>query len=146
MGHRVETTIYNKQKFLDNYPTFGYISKTCDAIAVSKDSIWMWLRRDKEFSSKFNVIKKDMEVELLARHEKNLHDIAFDTNIPPQTRVLSSIFMTKALDPNKYREKPNVIPLSGEITVKLAVPPYADEPSRHEKPPLLTEGVDNNRT
>lgn len=42
----------NKEKFLDKYSLLGNISKTCQAIGVSRTAYYNWVKEDEEFAEK----------------------------------------------------------------------------------------------
>jgi hypothetical protein len=100
-----------KGTFLENYPKFCQVRETCAAIGLGKSTFYRWLKEDCDFQDKWDVLKKEIDQELLERHEKNIDDIAFDPNVPPQTRLLGSFF--KAI---------NV----GNVIIQLNIPDYDD--------------------
>jgi hypothetical protein len=114
-----------KGTFLENYPKFCQVRETCAAIGLGKSTFYRWLKEDCDFQDKWDVLKKEIDQELLERHEKNIDDIAFDPNVPPQTRLLGSFFKAKKLDPSyrdSYTQKVNV----GNVIIQLNIPDYDD--------------------
>lgn len=137
----VSITHPDKRAFLENYPKFKMISKTAEAIGVSRRVVYNWLDSDEDFSHTMHAIKKELDQDLLELHEKDLKDIAFDTTTPKNVRVLAHFFILKALDPDKYREKPLIDKaIIGDITIKLAIPPYNEGMRLEESKIVPIEG------
>lgn len=112
----------NKKAFLENYPLFGISKETALAIGVSEYTIPYWLRTDKLFNDTFTTLKKELQRKLIEVHSKNIHDVALDTKTPAQSRIFGSLVILRAEEPEKWREKPQAIPLTGEITVIHKIP------------------------
>ena len=145
MSNRKQNTTDKKQLFLDNYPTFITIKATAEAVGISKDIVQRWLNEndprgsgDKQFFTAFSLIKKEVERELIEKHEKNIDNVAFEERTPAQSRIFGSLVRLRAIAPEKYREKTPETRLIGDITVKLAIPSYEDNPKLGE-PKLLKE-------
>lgn len=136
-NQQLETTIHNKTVFLEQYPTFTSVTGTAKAIGINKHTVYRWLRLDKHFITAFARLKKEVQLHTIELHEKNIYDIALDEKTPPQSRIFGSLCILRANDPDKWREKANAIPISGELKVILSVPPYSDDVT-HGK--LLVEG------
>jgi len=124
-----------KLAFLENYPKFQSITATAEAIGISRHIVHRWLNKDDPqgsgdviFISEFNRIKKEIEAELIEKHEKNIDNVAFGDKTPAQSRIFGSLVRLRAIAPEKYRERPPETRLIGDIVVKLAVPPYTDNP------------------
>ena len=112
-----------QRAFLENYHKFGEITATANAVGTSRFAVWHWQQNGGElFKNAFNALKKEYDAHLLLQHERNLDNIAFDPEAASQSRVLASIFITKALAPDKYREKVATIPFTGNIKLELSVP------------------------
>lgn len=122
-------------QFLENYHMFGRITSTAEAIGVTRQTVWNWQQNEgKAFLVAFDSLKKQYDTDLLLRHERNIDDIAFDKEASDKSRVLASIFITKALAPSKYREAVQAIPFTGTIKVELSVPrPGQIEESKPEQ-------------
>jgi hypothetical protein len=114
-----------KQVFLENYSKFCQVRETCAAIGLGKSTFYRWLKEDDAFRGKWDTLKKEVEQELLERHEKNIDDIAFDPNVPPQTRLLGSFFKAKKLDPS-YRDSYTQKVSLGNVIIQLNIPDYDD--------------------
>ena len=117
-----------KEAFLINYPTFMRISKTATAIGIDRTTIHNWLNKDTVFNNAFIAIKKELDRELLERHEASLNEMVFDPKTPAMVRFLGHCFRMKALAPEKYREKPLIDKaVIGDIVIKWeTMPAYAD--------------------
>jgi hypothetical protein len=101
------------------------VRETCAAIGLGKSTFYRWLKEDDAFRDKWDALKKEIELDLLERHEKSIDDIAFDPNVPPQTRLLGSFFKAKKLDPSyrdSYTQRVNV----GNVVIQLNIPDYDD--------------------
>lgn len=144
-----EVTQHNKDRFLEYYPKFESVEKTSKAVGISKGIVYKWLGddeayADKTFSNKVALIKKELELRLIDKHEQNIDDVAFDPNTKPQSRIFGSLVRLRAIAPDKYRERPPETRLIGDIQVKLAVPPYEDNPVMIEPTKLLTGNTEGN--
>lgn len=137
MPNLPETTTYNKKLFLEKFPTFVSITDTANAMGISRAIVFDWVKKDKAFKLTLDTLKKLIQEKRIEEHEKNIHDIALDTNTPAQSRIFGSLCILRANDPNKWREKANAIPISGELKVILSVPPYSDDV---KAPILIKEG------
>ena len=131
------TTITHPKKlaFLQNYPKFQSITATAEAIGISRHIVHRWLNKDDKqgsgdviFINEFSRIKKELEAELIEKHEANIDNVAFEEKTPAQSRIFGSLVRLRAIAPEKYREKQPETRLIGDIVVKLAVPPYTDNP------------------
>ena len=138
-----------KLAFLQNYPKFQSITATAEAIGIHRDTVHRWLNKDDPqgsgdviFISEFNRIKKEIEAELIEKHEKNIDNVAFGDKTPAQSRIFGSLVRLRAIAPEKYRERPPETRLIGDIVVKLAVPPYTDNPILPPPAKQLKEGSD----
>lgn len=132
-----------KLAFLENYPRFKTITETAEAIGVSRAGVYKWLNEDDIFVSKVDALKKEIEAQLIEKHEQNIDDVAFGEKTPAQSRIFGSLVRLRAIAPDKYREKPPETRLVGDIVVKLAVPAYTDNPVMLEEPKKqLKEGKD----
>jgi len=141
-------THHKKLLFLENYPKFQSITATAQAIGISRDTVHRWLNKDDPrgcwdalFADEFSRIKKEMERELIEKHEQNIDNVAFEAKTPAQSRIFGSLVRLRAIAPDKYREKPTETKLIGDITVKLGVPAYTDNPMLPERK-QLKEGSD----
>lgn len=120
---KAKITNEKKLAFLEQYPRFRILNATADAIGVAKSTVGLWGRSDGVFSSAYSLLKKEVTADLIARHEKNIDDVAFDTRTPAQSRIFGSLVKLRAYDPDRYREKSvTETKLTGNITVKMAIP------------------------
>lgn len=110
-------------KFLDLYPKCKcMISETAKAVGVERTTVHGWLKRDAIFQDAFNSLKKDIEVELEEYYVKTINSIVESDKTPPQTQLLGSFFMLKALNPRyKDRQGPD-IQFTGDIIVQSSIP------------------------
>ena len=150
MAKRTDKKIITHPKklaFLQNYPKFQSITATAEAIGISRDTVHRWLNKDDPqgsgdviFINEFNRIKKELERELIEKHEANIDNVAFDPKTPAQSRVFDSLVRLRAIAPEKYREKQPETKLIGDIVVKLAVPPHTNNPILPPPAKQLKEG------
>lgn len=141
-----EITHPKKKAFLENYPTFKTITETARAIGIGRRTAHMWLSEDETFMLSMHALKKEMERELIETYANNIHDIALDSKTPAQSRILGSIFMLKAFDRDKYGDRPAEAKIVGDITIKMAIPPYQAAPQISIDSPgvrELEEGQEN---
>lgn len=117
-----EHTAQKKAEFLEHYPTFLRTRKTAEAVGITEKTIYRWLEGDKDFKSEMTEVKKKIDTDRLEEVEKEIHRRGMDGESKQSDILL--MFEAKALYPERYREKPQLIPLLGDITVKLAIPPY----------------------
>ena len=141
------TTITHPKKlaFLQNYPKFGISKLTAKAIGIGESTVRAWNRDDKVFFNAFNALKKEIEAELIELHERNIDNVAFGEKTPAQSRIFGSLVRLRAIAPEKYRERQPETRLIGDITVKLAVPAYTDNPvlpPPKQLPAKIKEGKD----
>jgi hypothetical protein len=124
-----------KERFLENYRNLGTITAAAQAVGTSRSQVWRWTKGDKEFSEAFEQAKE----EFIEKLEKELYDRAKDRQ--GKDSVVALIFSLKALKPEKYREKPQNLPISGNITLQLSVPrpQYDNIQIETEKPKQLPE-------
>ena len=116
----------NKQLFLEKYIECKDITLTALTTGIARQTHYLWLDTDEDYYSQMVAIKKEVQDELLSRHEKNIDEIAFDKETPRQTRVLASMFKCKRYDP-EYRDRPLIDrAIIGDIIIKAAVPAYSD--------------------
>ena len=111
------------REFLDLYPKCKcMISETAKAMGINRGTVFYWLNRDDALLNAFNSLKKDLEQHMIEKHLNNIHEITFDTNTPPQTRLLGSFFELKALDSRyKDRQAPSVY-AEGDIIFQTNMP------------------------
>jgi len=128
-----------KLAFLENYPKFLFATKTAEAIGIDESTHYEWLNGDKAYSQAFQEIKKKIYAKRLEENEAEIHRRGLNKS------DLLLIFETKALAPERYREKPPETRLIGDITVKLSVPPYTDHPvlPPEAAPKQLKEGKED---
>ena len=116
-----------KLAFLENYPKFRVTKDTAIAIGTSDSTVRNWYA-DKHFKDALDALKKDIEAHLIEIHEQNIDNVAFSKDTPAQSRIFGSLVRLRAIAPDKYRERPLIDKaIIGDITVKLATPPYNDE-------------------
>lgn len=122
-----ETTKHNKQRFLDNYPKFLRATKTAAAIGIGECTHYKWIEADEVYRKAFRELKKRVDSDRLEQIEKEVHDRAMG-GTSKQSDILL-MFEAKALDPGKYREKQAIPTIVGDITIKMAIPPYDEAPT-----------------
>ena len=111
-----------KRKFLELYPKSRRITATAGAMGMDRRNIHYWLNRDNAFSDAFHALKNELDRERIEDYLANIHEIAFDPSVPPQSRLLGSFFELKALD-DRYKDKaPDRNINIGEIIVHSAIP------------------------
>ena len=133
----------NKRAFLNAYVDCGGIAKASTLAGNSRNCIWYWKRDDDEFDKAFTVATEIYQGNYLSELEQILKERANDPKAPMSTVAL--FFALKAEAPDKYREKSLIDKaIIGDITVKLAIPPY-DEKMRltHSTSSEQAEGGDN---
>ena len=114
-----------KIAFLQNYPRIKGIVATCEAIGIDPKTYYNWCNADKLFLQEVQRVKKEVDDRRLQLYEAELDKrVMFGSK---QSDILL-MFGLKALNPEKYRERPPETRLIGDITVKLAVPAYTDNP------------------
>lgn len=139
---KAKITHPDKLAYLEQYPKFKRVMKTAQAVGVSDSTIRVWRREDETFNTAFHALKKEIKADLIAIHEKNIHDIATDKITPPQSRIFGSLVILRAEAPDKYREKSvTETKLTGNITVKMAIP-RPNDPRITEVKPKQIEGKD----
>ena len=109
-----------QRAFLENYPKFKVYKHTAEAIGSAEMTFWHWTERCKDFKEALEALKKRVNQERLQLYEAELDKRALG-GVSKQSDILL-MFALKAEDPDKYREKVNAIPVSGNIVVELAVP------------------------
>ena len=104
-----------KLLFLLQFPKLLTTALTARAIGVNESTVYRWLEKDKEFKKAMQEIKKKIDSKRLEEAEVEIHRRGLDKS------DLLLIFETKALDPDRYRER---VPdrVIGDITVKLEIP------------------------
>lgn len=117
-----------KLAFLEVYPTKCVSKHTAEAIGITEWTHYNWLRKDTVYNTAFTALKKEIEAHLIEIHEQNIDNVAFSKDTPAQSRIFGSLVRLRAIAPDKYRERPLIDKaIIGDITVKLATPPYNDE-------------------
>jgi hypothetical protein len=134
----------NKLLFLEKYPAFAKITETARAIGISQDLVFYWRNHDEPFARAFEEVKKRVRMTRLEELEAEAYKRAKEKS------DLLLMFMVKQLDPS-YRDKFMEAQLTGDITVKLAIPPYAArvediKPLPPDSKKQLPEGEGDNNT
>lgn len=115
-----------KLAFLENYPHYARTNLTAYALGLNESTIYVWLKKDETFNQAFQALKKRIDTDRLEQVEKEIHTRAMG-NTSKMSDVLL-MFEAKALNPSKYREKAfTETKLTGNITVKMAIPEYKDD-------------------
>lgn len=128
-----------KLLFLEQYPRFRVISKTCEAIGINDSTVRSWYK-DGVFNSAFSALKKEVSAKLILLHEKNIDDVAFSDKTPAQSRIFGSLVRLRAEAPDKYREKPiTETRISGNVVIRMDIPPYRDELPAGQTPQISIE-------
>ena len=109
-----------KRRFLEHYPRFKRINKTSKAIGIERRTFYNWEATDDVFKRAFRLVKDILDRELLEKVEAELEKRALK-GVSKMSDVLL-MFMAKALRPEVYREKAPDTRLTGEVTIKLALP------------------------
>lgn len=160
----------NKLAFLENFEKFGTVAATAEAIGINKFTAYDWLystdendppmypsrsappyslasiRENKEFAESLAKIKKKVQADLIARHEKNIDDVCLGEKTPAQSRIFGSLVRLRAECPERYREKTETS-ISAEITLISHIPiaPNEQEAAKRimvvESPRLLKQGA-----
>jgi transposase-like protein len=129
-----------KLAFLEQYPKFRIVNETCRALGISDRTVRAWRKQDETFNAAFTALKKEILEDLIARHEKNIDDVAFDKITPAQSRIFGSLVKLRAYDPDRYREKTVAEHrISGNVTVKMAIPRPGEIPEISVDKPLEIE-------
>lgn len=113
----IETTKRKKQAFLDSYPNFLRATKTALAIGIDESCHYRWLGVDEVYKEAFQAVKKKVDRDRLEENEAEIHRRGLEKS------DLLLMFETKKLDPD-YREKVAGALITGDITIKLAIPDY----------------------
>ena len=113
----------NQLLFLENYPKFKSVKLTALAVGISENLPYDWkYRKDKAFTDAYELLKKRIKEELIAAHEQNIDNLAFDEKTKDQSRIFASLVRLRAEAPDKYREKPVEHKFTGEILIKTNIP------------------------
>lgn len=88
-----------KEPFLRAFPKIGTISGAGKAVGVSRFTVLIWRKLDKEFDEKFKHAKTDL-VESL---ESNVLEMAMDKTHP--SHLGANIFLLKAHAPDTYTDR-----------------------------------------
>lgn len=135
-----QITDEKKLAFLEQYPRFNTTVGACEAVGISEHTPYNWRDRDGAFSTAFTALKKRITQRLIEEHEKNIDDVAFDHDTPAQSRIFGSLVKLRAYDPDRYREKSvTETKLTGNITVKMAIPRPTDPQITVEEPIQIGE-------
>lgn len=111
-----------KLRFLELYPKCNcMLTKTAEAMGVSWQSVYYWINTDSMFSEAFEGLKKDLELKQEEYYVNKINSIVDSDKTPPQTQLLGSFFMLKALNP-RYKDKVQDINVSGDIIVQSSIP------------------------
>ena len=111
-------------KFLELYPQCKcMISETAKAMGIDDNTVHYWIARNEDFCSAFSSLKKDLDTKREEKYVQKIEDIVFtEEKVPPQTQLLGSFFMLKALNP-RYKDK--ITPdfhISGDIIFQSNIP------------------------
>lgn len=139
---KAKITHPGKLAFLEQYPKFKRVMITAQTIGVSDSTIRVWRREDETFNTAFHALKKEITQELIAIHEQNIDDVCLATDTPAQSRIFGSLVKLRAYDPDRYREKSvTETKLTGNITVKMAIPRPNDPQITEVKPEQIEDGT-----
>jgi len=130
-----------KRAFLETFPIFETTRDTAKALGFTDWAVLKWQQSDGVFLQAFSALKKFIDARRLDDYEQELKRRALEGTSKHSDILL--MFALKALNPDVYRDKPTLTAqLTGDITVKLAVPSYDDVPVAIESKPAkqLTAG------
>ncbi|MFC1905101.1 hypothetical protein ACFLXT_05030 [Chloroflexota bacterium] len=102
MRDNAYNTAARKKAFLENLPTFKYITKACSASGIHYKTYSRWLDSDEEFRQQCQQIKTEIQQTLLDEVETELHKRSMD-GTSKQSDILL-MFEAKSLAPEKYRD------------------------------------------
>ena len=106
--------------FLENYPKFRITKTTAEAVGIGETTIYDWFLKCRPLREAFEALKKRIDAHRLQIYEAELDKRALE-GTSKQSDILL-MFALKAEAPDKYREKVNTIPFTGNIKVELSVP------------------------
>jgi len=110
-------------KFLELYPQCKcQVKMTAEAMGVTFQTVFNWLKKDSEFLECFESIKKDLNQVRLESYLAIIKDIAEDTSVPPQSRLLASFFEVKKLDPAYRDRQEGTKVFTGDIVIECNIP------------------------
>jgi predicted DNA-binding protein YlxM (UPF0122 family) len=113
----IQTLHYKKRKFLEHYEKLCVIGKAAAAAGVSRQAIYDWLEKSKEFKTAFESVRKNitemLEQEAIRRAYEGIDEpVYYKGDVCGAVRKYSDtllIFLLKANDPEKYREKHEIV-------------------------------------
>ena len=92
---RTGTKEHLKEPFLEEFRVTGFIYATCDKIGVDQKTIYRWRQEDEHFRDEFNQAQR--------RSVEHLERIAKARAVTKSDLLM--IFLLKALDPEKYKDR-----------------------------------------
>jgi len=121
-------SVQRKKVFLDHFRVQGNISRTCRAIGLNRSTVYEWQETDDQFVHDF----RQAELEATETMEAEAYRRAVDGTAKPvfhqgmQCGTVQEysdtllIFMLKARNPAKYREKSETeVTVKGGVTILL---------------------------
>jgi AcrR family transcriptional regulator len=111
---RITRSLHHKRaKFLEHYKELCVISKAAEAAGIQRRTFYDWLEKSAEFKAAFEDARKHvsekLEAEAIRRAYDGVEEPVFYKGLQIGTiRKYSDtllIFLLKAADPEKYREK-----------------------------------------
>lgn len=133
-------TNLEKRTYLDLLSKLHYNSKATQAMSIAESTPYGWMMRDKVFNEAYEATKREDNLRWLDLHLNNIREIAFDKSVPPQSRLLGSIFETKKLDPSYRDNPPEYLTQVGSMVVHLNVPDRDYLPAPTITVKQITEG------
>jgi len=117
-------TAWLKSRFLEKFVKYCIVGKAARAAGISRSQVYNWLEGDKAFARRFEYARKDvlemLEAEAIRRASKGVNKPVFYLGekcgaIREYSDTLL-IFLLKANDPEKYRERHEITgPRGGPI-------------------------------
>lgn len=139
-----QITHEKKRAFLENYPTFCVTTQTAKSIGVDDRTVRRWVAGDDVFMSALSALKKEIDNTRLQRYEAELDRRVLET--PSKQSDILLMFGLKAFNPDKYREKPiTETRISGNVVIKMDIPPYRDELPPAESKLRLASGTEDSQ-
>jgi len=129
-----------QRTFLELYSENGSLKDSAQGAGIANSTPWFWEQSDEGFKTAYQKAKAIYKEKLLDELESELKKRSLDAK--ERGSIIALIFALKAEAPEKYRDNPPETRLTGDITIKLAVPSYTDNPILPEAPESSPEFVE----